>query len=283
MKKNRESAKRIKRLMRARGQTQAQFARSLEVSQATVSSWLSANDAPSPLSCLVLATLAPEPDSGWFSKRAGHLQGAMRAAAERFSKESRRPPVEGETARLSPFVRPANKGLEVLPELVVPLKAVPNDISTRYIVLDKHYHGGIFREGETVLLDTSDRGAKNLEPFWDHFVLVEFKPSSARIAADLPHSWEGLYIGRLVLKPVLTTVAPMLAWVGELNVFDDPRGAGNPLVGSWSEDLSPGEESETVYGGFPPYDEASRQRALRHLMNRDDREILGRIIGWFER
>lgn len=283
MKKNRESAKRIKWLMRTRGQTQAQFARSLEVSQATVSSWRSGNEAPSPLSCLLLAALAPEPQRDWFLQKCGPYREITQTAFEKLMKDRRRPPVQGETVRIPPFIKSGQPGAETLPELVVLAKAVPNPISTRYIVLDKDYYGGIFREGETVLLDTSDNGAENLAPFWGHFVLIEFKPSPTRIAADLPHSWEGLYIGRLVLKPALSTRDLVRAWVAELSVFDDPRGAGNPPVGVWSEPISPGEESETMYGGFPPYSKPSRQRALSQLTKRKDREILGRIIGWFER
>jgi transcriptional regulator with XRE-family HTH domain len=282
MKKILRVGKRIKKLREAHGWTQAKFAKNLGVSQGTVSAWESGKDFPSPTSWLALGKMAPASDRFWFWQKGGMDLERMVSSADTFLKERKGRPKEAEVARVS-WIQRNPDGTEHTGSLVaLPAEFIPHPASTNCLLLDETYNGGIFSPGEAIVVDASQARLRTVAPFWGRLALVEFNPSPSEIAARLPHSWEGRYIGRVAHGEVYGGKYRDLVYVARLEIVSDPRGAGNPFLGTWKAELSPRD-----FEAHQRDDERGREicerykrRAMKEMEFSADCTVLGEVIGW---
>jgi transcriptional regulator with XRE-family HTH domain len=168
-----ELARRIKAL---RGeQSQAKFAKRLEVTQPMISSFEAGREEPTTDNLLALAALAGYPECFWFWERAGLNRQKLLAAAENIRNEQTKdlgsPTIKGQVI-LIPCVRKTSRGLEATGEHVpMPAVKVANPVST-YCFL---FRGQSPEYTEFApIVDTTNADAEHLAEFLGSMVLAEF-------------------------------------------------------------------------------------------------------------
>jgi transcriptional regulator with XRE-family HTH domain len=173
-KKYKESAKRVVKLLAFLGDTQAQFARRLSITQPMVSAWVGASDAPSPAFCIRLGKLAPFPDNLWFWEQAGLSEQDIISAATHISEKWSRLPSDREIIGI-PRMRFTGKRNEPV-EPSIPLLGEFVFDRSRTIWIDVNESlAGPFSVGDILKLD-QDEGTALDERFKNKLVLVEFPP-----------------------------------------------------------------------------------------------------------
>jgi transcriptional regulator with XRE-family HTH domain len=290
-----EMATRIKALRGSK--KQVEFAESLRVAQATVSSWESGQDTPAPLSCLLLGLLASGSERDWFFKNVGPDLETMMAAADAILKERSAPPLEGEIIRVS-CVKKTAQGIEDTGALYpVAAKSVPNPGSTEAIVIDESAASLCVPSGSILLLDKSRNNLEGLlSPFRDGIVALDREPSMVSSAMP-PEAWSGgqagVLIGKLRFKHYLSVnhtvpgnVSYSHIWVVTVGSFGDYQTEWEPrdeavCVGSWAP-IRQGQVTGPRGWNPPekavPFSEAEMMSEMR--LYRGYR-ILGICVGWF--
>jgi len=292
VKKDSALAKNVERLRKALQKNHEGFADALGMSRATISAWLRGDSRrpPSAEALFKLGSLCPNADDAiWFWERAGLNAQAILDASAKIRFEVNRAASSSKVVGISSLGPTSTPGEPTLPPLTVPAALVPNSRVVRYLILGERHHGGIFSAGDVVLLDISERNSRNLAPFWDEFVLVEFAPSEERKSLDFPFIHEGFFIGRIEFGQLIGGVAipkGSIPWVAQLAIFGDPLGVGPPWVGTWTDSLS---LTEWERVSFPAAGDAvsqrilekSRKRAMKIMEFREECRPVGRVISWF--
>jgi transcriptional regulator with XRE-family HTH domain len=172
--KHKESAKRVVKLLAFLGDTQAQFARRLSITQPMVSAWVGASDAPSPAFCIRLGKLAPFPDNLWFWEQAGLSKQDIISAGQHILNERRALPSKDDIISI-PRMRHTVAGFEQIDPAIPLLEEFVSDpISTIWIDVEEGLTGP-FRMGDVIKVDR-DGGTALDERFHNKLVLVEFPP-----------------------------------------------------------------------------------------------------------
>ena len=276
MRKKSEVSRRVSDLRKARNETQAQFAETLNVTQPMVSAWESGVDVPSLGAYLRLGNKATYPDNIWFWRQAGMDEEAVLSASKNLSKERGAPPAPGEIIRIPRF-RETRQGRESAgPPIPLPTEFIPNPASTVCLEVDEKSNAIEECPKGLVLLDTSYEGAEDLSPLWDRVVMLRY--AEPLTSNHLP----GIYMGRLVL-----------------NVMDVRSGAYHevPHVMGWLEMLSkrygvgaynlPVGILEIDMGGTPLDDKQGRYRRWEQEIGKARSafrlgkgiQIIGKVIG----
>jgi transcriptional regulator with XRE-family HTH domain len=285
-----EIAARIKAL---RGnQKQVEFAERLGVRQATVSSWESGQDAPTPLSCLLLGLLASASEREWFFKQAGDDLETMMVAADAIRKERAAAPLEGEIIRI-PRVRKTATGMEdVGKPFPIAAERVPNSLSTDCLDVDETIANPMLAVGDLVIFDKSERASKFLSPFWEETLLVDVDMRRARLGSGgvptahiVGHARPVVCIGNLRCRRVGPPLEHMTGggnvnYHGILVWHSEPQGKTMTLqlhteivIGRW--------QCRIPEGGTNRFDEAAAYRqALREMQCDEACQVLGRVIAW---
>jgi transcriptional regulator with XRE-family HTH domain len=199
MGKSLDVSDRIATLRSKRGETQAQFAAAVGVTQQSVSDWESkTGDAvPSADSYARLGNLAPYPDCLWFWEQAGMSKDAMLSAASKRLKERGEVPESKMLAvpRFDVTTRTTDKSQSLLWDAA----RVPNPGAVAYWDVGGHLRAAVQWPLNTkILLDTSANDAADLQAFYDRNVLVEARPVD-RPTLDPLAPEVGLHLGRLTI------------------------------------------------------------------------------------
>jgi DNA-binding XRE family transcriptional regulator len=286
MKKTSKVGKRISRLRIARGETQVEFAKKLEVSQAIVSSWERDKDRPSPESWFALGSLAPDAERNWFWQRAGDYLKAVLKATKTIRRECRTPLREGEAIRV-PYIRKTAQGREDVEGLVpLPTEFLPDPDSTFCLIFDEDATTRILPAEGLIVLDRSENTAEDLSPFWDEIALVQFDTRKERGGIEM--AWpEGLAMGRLRCKaqPYPDSYMDWIAEFVPLN-YHLPSGTRGLNLGYWHYQFSAAQRKALASPFGLVHDERKTKRtaeaqARKELRLSPDCRILGRVIGWF--
>lgn len=208
MPETRGSGERVSELRKARGETQAEFAKALAVTQPMVSAWEAGSDTPSQGAYLRLGNLASYPDNIWFWEQAGIDGQVMLSAAEKVLKERLADPKAMEDQGKAVFVPPFTQGewarQGTLPPLLMPAEWVPNKGSTYYLIATSW--GGGLAPRDRIVFDTSEASRRRWDLFRGQDVLINFvRPGPGHpLRQRVPQSiyWPtGLSIGRLDSLP----------------------------------------------------------------------------------
>jgi transcriptional regulator with XRE-family HTH domain len=271
-----EVSKRVGGLRKARGETQLEFAKRLEVTQPMVSAWEGGRDIPSFGAYLRLGNLASYPDNIWFWRQAGMDEQAILSAAEKLLRERGAPATKGEIVRVAPHQQTgqARQGAD----LPLPTQFIPNPGSTTYLRFDAQSAGSGFLPGDIVVLDRSYENAKDLRPFWNQVVLVEFPRRECGGLEKVPITWPyGLVMGRLRGNEFQDR-DDELSWSAVLSPFVEPE-APVPLfpndigIGTWDFHLNAREPDDVK--------KKARADARAKIRLTEGCRILGRVICWF--
>jgi len=285
MKKIPSAGERIKSLRTARGETQAQFADVVGVTQPMISAWEGAREIPSSETYLRLGNLAAYPENLWFLEQAGMKSGLISSIANELVKG--RVPI--------PLARKTPEGIEET-QIVVPLpeRFIPNPDSTVCLIVDEKSASLVFAEGDVVVLEPAS-DPQDPQPYWKQIVLVEFTEPGR----DWCHWPTGLFMGRLHCKRYALTDLTYFATVGPFN--DSERtwrpGRGESIaIGLWEHPGPPKEPDEgserqkaeaesRVMAAEPTekmdaQDEAQEQ-APEELRVWEGCKIIGRVVAWF--
>jgi transcriptional regulator with XRE-family HTH domain len=267
-------AERIKGLReKIPGQTQAEFAKNLGVTQPMISAWEAGEDEPSTQAYLNLGNMAAYPDNVWFWQQAGLDPQAMFSSAERVLRELRILVKPGDVMPLQRFRLTAQGREEIEPRLLIPTEHVPNPLSTICLVLDETNAGFAFSPGDIVVLDTMESGAKDLQPFWDQVILLEFlQPPEERRPGGW-RDWRGKFLlGRLRCEE--SDSGRYVAVLGPVMKPETPYSGDRLIViGRWTDE---GPRSEK-----PRLRVDRLSWAAPKIRLFPGCRILGRVIAWF--
>jgi DNA-binding XRE family transcriptional regulator len=300
-------SERIYDLRTKRGETQAQFAAAVGVTQQSISDWESeTGDAvPSAESYVRLGNLAPYPDCLWFWDQAGMNQDAMLSAATKLLQE--RGDVPESKMIAVPRFQVATRTTEKNRPHYVDATLVPNPGSVAYWVVDTHVRApDQLPLNRVVLLDTSANDAADRELFWDKDYFVEVAPVPLRHTGERDPSTasgSGLYIGRLtcsVTPGVNLEHAPWHAvlWHGQTggrhewsppfaaSIDSLPGSHDGIALGRWTismtTDRSRLKKPRSPGSPYvPDFDKGLVEaRAREELRLYPNCTILGRVLGW---
>jgi DNA-binding XRE family transcriptional regulator len=288
-----EVAKRIRKLRKALGKGQVQFAKSLGVSQATVSSWELGKKTPSRAWYLQFWALALDPDltllpdRDWFWRRVGNYRRRVLAFTQAIWKKSGALSVEDQIIRVRCFRRTAQGNEDTGRLLPLPAESQANAASTICLVVDETAASPMFQSGDLILLDTSDNKAKDLSPFWQKMVLIDIsgtRPWSININPL------GLSMGQLRCKVFEYSPYPMPGqflrpwWVAVVSPFND---CGNRWRGPIDEGIDIGrwdpflDEKPSSARETDDLEAEGWKRAASEIRLDEPCHILGRVLGWF--
>ncbi len=314
MGKSLEVSDRIAALRLKRGETQAQFAAAIGVTQQSISDWESktGDASPSCESYVRMGNIAPYPDCLWFWQQVGLDRDAMLLAAAKVLKESGQF-TEADGVAVRRLLGPRQIDSESKP-IFIDAASVPIPGAVGYYLVEAaaydsvlHVKAGspshrkplysenagyepIHQPGTVIILDTSSNDSIDLQPFWDKVVLLQTTLEATKI--HFPPS-PGLRIGRLCCaysgQGDPTEYVP---WVALLRLPDSP-----PLKSPYA--IPPSEVGESTFGEWMLarttdkhrlrsehrpgiYDaELVRERAKEEFRLRKGNTILGRVIKWF--
>ncbi|MGD0128067.1 MAG: helix-turn-helix domain-containing protein [Terriglobia bacterium] len=280
MKRDAEVARRIRAL---RGeQTQAEFAKQLEVTQPMVSSWEAGRDLPSPEMYLRLINTPgltrSSDDFRFFFEQAGLTEEAILSAAAKIMGGRTGPAAEGEIIQVPRF-RQTEQGRENM-ERPVPLPAefIPNPSTAICLSVEKSSPGVASCPSGLIILDASVEGSDWREEFKGHVMLLDYSPKEVG-------PWSaGLYMGRLLRYDPLVQ-APVSAWIGivlEILTAEATAARGSGLwmpVGNYAEPYAGLGASRDDKEKWEAAIEAFRKRALANLHFYAGVSILGKVLG----
>jgi transcriptional regulator with XRE-family HTH domain len=264
---------------------QAEFGKLLGVSQGTVSAW-ERNDKDRPPSADMyfrLAGLASRPeDQAFFLQKAGLTGDIILSAAERIFADRSAPPSKSEIFRV-PIVRRTPNGTEDTGELF-PVAAwlVEHEASTVCFLVDDNSASPAVPSGDLILLDTSQCGAKDLDPFLGQVGLLDLGPPEKTVLHGT--GYHGLCMGRLrrrVLSDDLggTLQFPFYNAVATLLPFGAPR----PRLEGGITELVIGRADSPPRIPTTAEEEAAFRAEVRGqaISLSPPLKVLGRVIGWF--
>ena len=278
----------IVNLREGRGETQAQFAKTLGVTQPMVSAWEKGRDIPSANFCLQLGNLASYPDSVLFWQGAGLDQEAMVRASEKILWERGTALVTEGTVRIPCFLKTAQgtKRLDGLFPISAEFRG--SGASTVCLVIDETASSLELPAGVHIIVDESTKNTEKLSSLREHVILIE-SSVPFRVSADktsIHYRFGSLYMGRLRFKP--ETLMPdesgrfSITWVAILNP-DEPtfswrlRNQGT-LIGhsTYFPEKSPASEKENA-----KFQEAAERHAISEMRPKLGIKILGEVRGCF--
>jgi transcriptional regulator with XRE-family HTH domain len=283
MKKHSEIAKRVTALKIYRGETQARFAATLEVTQPMVSAWEGGSDAPSPAFCVRLGNLAPYPDNIWFWEQAGIDGKKMLSATQARLRELSAPPAEGKIIPVS-YVRIVGQKLEETGRYRdFPAELAPNPLSTRCLVIDETLAGKSFSPGDTVVMEEPLGDPYSAGQFINQLIFAELDPGIPENPGMAQWWIKGLQVGRLRYK--YHQSFGTFRWIAALG----------PLLDSGSEDLQHGSEFPLGYMDFPVENKGAyprrneveetakrtKEQAVAQIRLAPGCRVIGKIIAWF--
>jgi len=196
VKRLRTLGSRVSKLREALGQTQAEFAKTLEVTQPMVSAWEGARDSPSAGAYLRLAKLASHPDRLWFLEQAGVDEQLILSAADQLSEERVALPSKGEIVRVPRYRFTEQGRQEAGPPVPFDAEFVPNPRITICVLVDERSTAFVDSPRGNILLDRSCEGAEDLHELWEQVVMLYLAPKDIETIGEQ----EGIYVGRLHLE-----------------------------------------------------------------------------------
>ena len=247
-----------------RDPSQAKFAELLQFSESTISSWLRGDKRrpPSPKAFVKMTGLAHDVDLAiQFLSLAGIGPELLLAASSRLT--------------------------EVILQSIGPG-------SVKNLVVSAQDYGGMFADGEVITVEFSAKDSRELQPFWDAVVLVEFTPSTQdREEPNLQwRAWpqNKFWVGRLITKVVrdspnvflgiLDTAAPSKVYriIPEMVTWE--VGHSEVCIGSYSLGaFEPGSLEALTFSELKGW----RKWARQEMKTFEGSRILGRVLGWRRR
>jgi transcriptional regulator with XRE-family HTH domain len=319
MAKSREVCDRISALRKKRGETQAQFATAIGVTQQSISDWESeTGDAvPSCESYVQLANLAPYEDALWFLAQIGMNRDVMLSMAGKLLKESGQLP-DADRIKVPRLVGPRKTDPAAKPIFIdadsVPVPGAVGYWTVESTAYDPIHHqaagcpkdrrptydegGGyppIHVPGTIVILDTSSNDAADLQGFWDRVVLLQTTREGHKIGAAGEAAYPGLRIGKLCCATVPPPVAgsrEYVPWYACLRPLDSAplaspfilslRDLHTNIFGRWT--ISKTADKQRLKDKHQPenFDPSLVcERAKEELRLYKGNVILGRVIRWY--
>ena len=285
-------AKRIKGLRDALDLKQAEFAKRLHVTQATVSSWEAGDEdrAPSAEAYFRLGTLAREQaDRIWFWARAGLDEQTILAVAANLSKdrvkEGKDLAEKGDVILVPRFRETMQRREEAGPPVPLPTEFIPNPGSTICFVVDRKATAIVDSPKAIFILDESEKDAPILLPFRGQVVFARYKPETGTEAN--PYWRPGIYMGRIGFVQPFELTAGMAFWASaNLHLLTGKSAVETIPVGRFTysaQNELAGIDPNTVDSQLNPRVESVRkkawERAVKELKLEAGWSILGRVLG----
>ncbi len=279
----------VSKLRKDSGETQADFAKKLGVTQPMVSAWEIGAEDPSPTFCIRLGNLAHYPDDVWFWQQAGLDEQEILRAAEKVLTERATARVVAGTIEVR-CVEKTAEGIKLLDRLF-PVRAefMPNPLSTVCLIVGENAATPGISAGDHIVLDESMKNARDLNPFRERVILAESSvpvPGSGK-KGTFGVKFGTLYMGRLQFKPS-PPVCPderglySMDWFAVLDARETsftwrPGDAGTAI--GHSPFLSP--KLPEVEREEKRFQDAARRQAFSEMRPFDNIKILGEVIAWF--
>ena len=221
--------------------------------------------------------------------------------------DKRRPPSPQAYVRMAALARDLDLASEFLNLANIPFDAILTISShltgiilqetetdtTKKLVVSGQTFGGMFADGEVITVELLGKDSRELQPFWDAVVLVEFSPTTED-QEDPSIQWRAwppkkLWVGRLTTK---LAQDPFTAFWGVLDP-DVPSelfqtlpefhnwtlGHGEVCIGSWSFGAQRLSDDKVTYSDLREWRKSARQE----MKTFEGCRIVGRVVGWLAR
>jgi transcriptional regulator with XRE-family HTH domain len=303
MAKDRTASDRITELRKFRGESQAEFAKNLDVTQPMVSGWEGGSVEPSSGAYLRLGNLARYPDNLWFWSQAGVEAAAMESAVGQLLRDRGSAPAAGESIRLSCY-RLTGQGTDRLErEITFPAEFSRDPASTVCLIIDEISASPWLPTGDLVVLDISHRESPDLRCFWNQIVLVSVDPGlpSGYGALHMAGSWKpgNVIMGLLRHKRIHQKGSYGLGWVATIGPLGDAEEQHRQAeiyhpIGHWNPAETAPSETFLEYRNWLGKETHDRRRedklerlerklhdqALEEIRLEPAYCIIGRVIAW---
>jgi transcriptional regulator with XRE-family HTH domain len=223
--------------------SQVEFARLLGTTPPTISRWEAGKVIPPADVMIKLAVLAPNPDHAIrFLVEAGADRQAILRMAQRISEEVKAailPQEIIESLMHGERQKAAERlALTPLPAGVAPYLG-PDLGPASYLIINSEFVGGMYGDGQIVIVDSDVKDPQDPQPFWRQIVLAEFPPYEERDdgAGVQWRQWpeKSFFVGHLKHK---VSARHAITWLAILECSADSKddwmpGDDGACIGGW--------------------------------------------------